>query len=56
MVDFLMDGNSMQRYYSSTQAEMGNGLMMHWYIQLFDVIGSYYTERAPTLTFEEILN
>ena len=24
--DFLLDGNSMQRYYSCTQAEMGNGL------------------------------
>ena len=51
-LDFLLDGNSLQRYFSSTQNDVESGLMLHWYIQVFEILGAYYTERSPTLTFQ----
>jgi len=52
-LEFLLDGNSLQRYFSSTQADIDTGIMLHWYIQVFEILGAYYTERSTNLTFEE---
>ena len=49
---FIFNYSFLIRYYSSNQDNMNNGLMVHWYIQLFDTLNAYYTERSPSLTFE----
>ena len=50
--DFLLDGNSLQRYFSSTQADVNSGLLLHWSVEispLKNIISTFVRKKQDHL-------
>ena len=54
-LDFLLDGHSIKRHYTSYQSDAENGFVKFAYNNLFDSLGAYYSSRSPQITLREFI-
>ena len=52
-MEFLLDGHSIKKHYSSYQSDSDNGFVKYSYNNLFDSLGAYYSSRSPQITLKE---